>query len=164
MRSRVKWIPLLTVAAFAGCGGHNPPVTVVGAAADLRTLTGAWFGDYSSPLTGRTGSIVFELQSNPDSAFGRVVMTPHGAAGPIEPWRNPRGPLPAPTELTIRFVRVANGRVSGSLTPYADPATGEPLFTVFEGRVTGDTIEGTYTTRPGSNEPTGRWQVVRDRR
>jgi hypothetical protein len=81
------------------------------------------------------------------------------------PWQNPRGTMPVPTELTIRFVHVASDQISGSLTPYADPVSGEPLYTVFVGRLVGDTISGTYTTRPssGSSQPTGRWQVVRDR-
>lgn len=165
MRSAVKGISFLVVWALTACGGNAPPVTVVGAAADLRALSGNWFGDYSSSLTGRTGTIVFQLQSGGDSAWGHVVMTPRGAAGPVVPWQNPRATAPAPRELTIRFVRVGNGQVSGSLTPYGDPMTGEPLYTVFEGRVAGDTISGTYTTRPatGGGVPTGRWQVVRDR-
>jgi hypothetical protein len=161
MRSAV----VLTAALVIGCAGTNPPVTVVGPAADLRALSGNWFGDYSSVITGRTGTIVFELQAGSDSAWGRVVMTPRGAAGPIMPWQNPRGPLPAPKELTIRFVRVVNDQVSGSLTTYADPVSGEPLFTVFQGRLVGDTITGTYSTKPtaGPGDQTGRWRVVRDR-
>lgn len=165
MRPQGTWCGFVFLVQLAGCGGTNPPVTVVGPAADLRALSGSWLGDYSSVLTGRTGTIVFELQAGGDSAWGRVVMTPGGAAGPITPWQNPRGPLPAPTALTIRFVRVVNDQVSGSLTPYADPVSGEPLFTVFQGLVVGDTITGTYATRPtaGPGDQTGRWRVVRDR-
>lgn len=164
MRSRVKWSTLVLGAVqLAACGGANRAVTVVGPAADVQALAGNWFGEYSSPLTGRTGTIVFELQAGGDSAWGRVVMTPRGAAGPVLPWQNPRGTMPAPAELTIHFVHVANDRVSGSLTPYADPVSGEPRYTVFEGSIAGDTVAGTYTTRPSAGEPTGRWRVVRDR-
>lgn len=168
MRHPRGWQTLgfMVAALQLACGGSNPPVTVVGPAADIRSLTGNWFGDYWSPYTGRSGTITFELAAAIDSAWGRVVMTPRGAAGPLEAWRGTRFPQAyVSTELTIRFIRVAGSQVTGSLTPYADPATGEPLFTVFEGQVAGDTIAGTYTTRPvsGSDGPTGRWRVVRDR-
>ena len=165
-RSRAPILASLLTALLASCGGSRPPVTVVGPASDIRALAGAWFGDYSSPITGRTGSIVFELRAAGDSAFGHVVITPRGAPGPLAPWRDNRIPQSsAPTELTIRFVRISGGRVTGSLTPYADPSTGEPLFTAFEGRMAGDTISGTYTTRPGSgpDTPTGQWRVVLSR-
>lgn len=162
-------VPILALAAAlqaGACGGANPPVTVVGAAPDLRTLSGTWVGEYASPLTGRNGSIVFELAAGGDSAWGRVIMTPRGAAGPLEAWRDPRAGLPGvPTDLTIRFVRVRGDQVTGALTPYPDPRSGDPLFTVFEGRATADTIAGTFTTRPvpGSDRPTGWWRAVRER-
>jgi len=71
--------------------------------------------------------------------------------------------------LTISFVRVAAGRVSGTLAPYADPETGAKLFTTFEGRMSGDTITGGYTThvagagRAGgaADTQTGEWTVTR---
>ena len=46
-------------------------------------------------------------------------------------------------------MRVQGDRVSGTLAPYADPETGKKLFTTFDGRIAGDTIAGTFTTRPG---------------
>jgi hypothetical protein len=165
MRSTV--LSLLGALQLVSCGGSTPPVTVVGTASDIQALSGTWYGDYSSPITGRSGSILFELRAAGDSAFGRVVMTPHGATGALAPWRDARMPQStAPTELTIRFVRITNERITGSLTPYADPSSGEPLFTVFEGQAAGDTISGTFTTRsgPGPDHPTGQWRVVRSRR
>ena len=44
--------------------------------------------------------------------------------------------------LTINFVRVAEGRVTGTLAPYADPETGVQLFTAFDGLLRGNVIEG----------------------
>jgi len=69
--------------------------------------------------------------------------------------------------LTISFVRVAAGRVSGTLAPYADPETGAKLFTTFEGRMSGDTIAGSYTTHVAgagggaADTQTGEWTVTR---
>jgi len=65
--------------------------------------------------------------------------------------------------LTINFVRVAEGRVSGTLAPYADPETGVQLFTSFAGQLRGDVIEGTYSTRAGRSvdSQTGEWKVTR---
>lgn len=167
LKSRGGLLGPVLAAVLASCGGTAPPVTVVGPARDLQALAGTWFGDYASPVTGRTGSILFELRANTDSAFGSVVMTPRGAPGPLAPWRDPRTPQSSapPTQLTIRFVRVTGGHVTGSLTPYADPVSGEPLSTAFEGQMAGDTISGTFTTRPGggADTPTGRWRVVRSR-
>ena len=90
MRSTV--LSLLGALQLVSCGGSTPPVTVVGTASDIQALSGTWYGDYSSPITGRSGSILFELRAAGDSAFGRVVMTPHGATGALAPWRDARMP------------------------------------------------------------------------
>src|SRR2546430_7374777 len=41
---------------------------------------------------------------------------------------------PRSAVLTISFVRVIGGRVTGTLAPYADPETGAQLSTTFKGR------------------------------
>jgi hypothetical protein len=52
--------------------------------------------------------------------------------------------------------------VNGTLAPYADPETGARLVTAFVGELSGNTIEGTYTTRlPSGETQTGRWKVER---
>jgi hypothetical protein len=67
---------------------------------------------------------------------------------------------PSTTVLTIRFVRVEHGHVSGNLDPYADPQTGARLLTTFSGELSGNTIAGTYTTRlPSGDTQTGHWTV-----
>jgi len=59
-------------------------------------------------------------------------------------------PAPTPQWIEINFVRVTGGRISGTLKPYTDPTCNCPLFTTFEGRLVGDTLSGTYTSRqPG---------------
>jgi hypothetical protein len=160
--------PAVLVASWlAGCGrAPQPPVPLVGAAADVRALAGQWEGSYRSAATGRSGSISFTLTAQGDSAAGEVVMIPRGFGRPLQAWDRPAAPpgaAPArPAVLTINFVRVAAGRVSGSLAPYADPETGTKLSTAFEGTLRGDTIEGTYATRAGGGDTqAGEWKVTR---
>ena len=155
-------------ALLAACGSTpEPPVPVVGAPADVAALAGRWSGSYASAQTGRSGSISFTLATTRDSAVGDVVMIPRGLGRPLQAWdrAQPGGPTPRSAVLTISFVRVAAGRVSGRLAPYADPETGRELLTAFEGRLRGNTIDGTYKThaRGETDERTGEWNVTRER-
>jgi hypothetical protein len=155
--------------ALAACTA--PPqatVPLVGPTRDVAALAGHWDGAYSSVQTGRSGSVSFTLISEPDSAFGDVVMIPRGFGRPLQAWTGatPTAPGVEParaTVLTISFVRVTEGRVSGTLKPYADPETGVQLFTTFDGRLDGDVIAGTFTTRSAgaADSITGEWKVTR---
>ena len=163
---RSPTLSTLLVLALTACGASRAPVPLVGASADIGALTGDWAGDYSSAESGRSGSISFTLRATGDSAFGDVVMIPTAWGRPLVPWRqeNATGAnqAPASTVLTIRFVRVEHGHVSGTLDPYADPQTGVRLLTTFSGELSGKTIAGTYTTRlPSGETQTGRWTVQR---
>ena len=75
-----------------------------------------------------------------------------------------RGRINASSQiLTIRFVAVEGGFVSGSIDPYVDPATGGVLLTVFRGRLEGDVIEGSFLTEDEAtgDQATGHWKVKR---
>jgi hypothetical protein len=158
-------------ALAAGCAANPAPVQVVGAQADVAALAGEWTGEYSSAETGRAGSIVFRLNATGDTAAGDVVMIPRGAGQAVRPAPVPgpgaaQGtPGPTPQVLTIRFVRVSGGRVSGVLDPYVDPECGCILRTTFSGRVNGDRIEGEYASRHTEHDVTnrGQWAVTRRR-
>jgi len=166
---RFKTFPtMLLSAALTACSASRAPVPLVGAATDITALTGEWVGDYSSAESGRSGSVSFTLRAAGDTAFGDVVMVPAAWGHALVPWREPNGPgaaanqAAASTVLTIRFVRVERGHVSGTLDPYADPQTGERLLTTFSGELNGNAIAGTYTTRlPNGGSQTGRWTVRR---
>ena len=164
---RCKTMPsVLLIVVIAACGASRSPVPIAGTASDLSALAGEWVGDYSSVESGRSGSISFTLRAATDSAFGDVVMIPAGQGRPLLPWRGENmtgaGQMSPSTVLTIRFVRVEAGHVNGTLDPYADPQTGERLFTTFTGELKGNTIAGTYTTRlPSGETQTGRWSVQR---
>jgi len=151
---------------LVACAANQTPVPVVGSPRDVASLAGEWVGDYSSSESGRSGSISFTLRAAGDSAFGDVVMVPVGWGRPLAPWRGESTPAgaarPQSEVLTINFVRVEQGHVSGTLAPYADPQTGERLVTMFSGELRGNTITGTYTTRlPSGATQTGRWTVQR---
>lgn len=167
MRLLRRSFPIVLCAlALDACGASRTPVPLVGASGDVSALSGEWAGDYSSAESGRSGSISFTLRAATDSAFGDVVMIPAGLGRPLMPWRGENmtgaAQVPTPTVLTIRFVRVEQGHVSGTLDPYADPQTGARLLTTFSGERKGNTISGTYTTRlPSGDTQTGRWSVQR---
>ena len=163
---RLSFPVLLCALALDACGASRTPVPLVGTSGDVSSLSGEWAGDYSSAESGRSGSISFTLRAATDSAFGDVLMIPAGLGRPLMPWRGENmtgaAQVPAPTVLTIRFVRVEQGHVSGTLDPYADPRTGARLLTTFSGELKGNTISGTYTTRlPSGDTQTGRWTVQR---
>jgi hypothetical protein len=92
-------------------------------------------------------------------------MIPAAWGRPLIPWRQQNvagNQAPETTVLTIRFVRVERGHVSGTLDPYAEPQTGARLLTTFSGELNGNSITGTYTTRlPSGETQTGRWSVQR---
>jgi hypothetical protein len=164
MISRSVSPAILLAAALLGCGGAQSPVPVVGREADISQLAGEWFGEYSSVESGRSGTISFTLAAGADSAVGDVVMTPQWL---MRQGNAPAAPSPAaqPTSqpLSIRFVRVTGGQVSGELAPYTDPNCGCTLHTTFVGRLSSDTLQGTYTSvhEQTRDVQKGRWRVVR---
>ena len=163
---RISFPIVLGAVMLNACAASRTPVPLVGTSTDVSALAGEWAGDYSSAESGRSGSISFTLRAMTDSAFGDVVMIPAGLGRPLLPWHGENmtgaAQLPTSTVLTIRFVRVEQGHVSGTLDPYADPQTGSRLFTTFSGELKGNTISGTYATRlPSGDTQTGRWSVQR---
>lgn len=156
---------LAAVAFLIACGGSQAPVPMVGQEADVSQLAGEWFGEYSSAESGRSGSISFKLTAGSDTATGDVIMSPRYNARPQAGQAQPTGPATPGTiqALTINFVRVTGGQVSGSLAPYTDPTCSCTLRTTFMGRVRGDTLAGTYTSRQQQSGEVqrGQWQVVR---
>jgi hypothetical protein len=163
---RTVLLPPLLVFALACSTASPTPVPVEAAAADsLAPLAGTWTGQYSSDATGRQGSIVFELRADARTATGDVVMYSNVVANPAIPRdRAGSGMTPSATVLKISFVNVAGGEVSGKIEPYADPVTGATLSTTFSGRLSGNTIEGTYENAgagSGVAPQRGRWKVTR---
>jgi len=170
--SRVKPIAaaLLTAAVSWSCSSSsskepdNPaPVVPVGGG-DVSTLVGKWVGEYSSTETGRSGSITFEFKSGGKIARGDVLMVPKGGLGAAPAGSDPLATMPQ--VLQISFVNAEGGVVKGTMDPYQEPSCGCEVVTTFVGRVSGDTIEGTFSTNPTGKETisTGRWTMTRQKK
>lgn len=166
-----KSIAMIILAASAlGCGWRRTPVPVISDSGSVEALVGTWSGLYNSEETGRSGSIVFELASNKDTAYGDVLMVPKtNVIPPVPTAEHPGMPITQAQKpgqpLTIRFVRMSGGSVTGVLDPYNDPDCGCRVVTTFAGRFTdSNTIEGTYSTKGtsiGHQPSAGQWKVTR---
>ncbi len=169
MRPGITLLVLAGILALAvGCVMNPPPVPVQGDASSVAELAGRWEGDYRGDESGRSGSIVFELAADRDTAWGDVLMIP--VRGEDELWTGevPPGVVrgvrrPDDQPLRIAFVRVWGGEVNGTLDPYRDPECGCVLETTFTGIQRENVIEGTYRSRHSmtGRVQSGRWQVRR---
>ena len=170
MMRATRLAALTLLLPLAGCGWRRTPVPIVSETGSVALLVGQWAGEYSSTQTGRTGSITFDLASEKDTAFCDVVMIPKPqsvqvvgdlTSGPVV-----RQPVLA-EPLQIRFIRLGDNRISGTLEPYVDPDCGCRVTTTFSGKFNGDdTIEGTFTSRaagPEYAQAGGRWKVTRQK-
>jgi hypothetical protein len=163
---------LFVAGVVMACATKPTPVTLSGEAGDRASLAGRWTGEYSSPSTGRSGSIVFNLSPSGDAASGDVVMVPRGLDRPLTPYTAGNAAAvagvqapPSSQVLTIKLVRVSGDTVSGVLDAYRDPQCDCPVVTTFTGNLTGDTIDGTFTTRGAQTAApqSGTWRVTRKR-
>lgn len=166
---RVRSAVLMTLAVIlAACSSAPPPppVSVDANPKDLNAMAGNWSGDYFSGATGRTGSIRFSLNAEQGALYGTVLMFPQGRSSAMEPANRQASPSQAPRggqPLSVRFIMIEDGVVSGTLEPYKDPDCDCFLSTTFTGRVRGDVIEGSFVSHggPGHGIQDGRWKVTR---
>jgi hypothetical protein len=159
---------LLGLAALAGgpagCASRAASVPLVASAVDSAALEGEWVGDYQMPATGRSGSIQFTLRADGTGASGDVLMIPRGATQPLRRIEEPGASVAADRQtslLTISIVRVSGDTVSGRLDPYLDPDCQCTVETTFRGRLSGDTIAGTFESQGAPGVRVGQWRVRR---
>lgn len=163
----MRTLPLLVLLATGACASAPSPVRVIGNLESAGALAGNWAGSYEGTETRRHGSITFSLRAGDTTAFGDVLMIPVGYDHHdvwTEHERRGTTTHDHPAVLTISFVQVAGGRVSGMLDPYTDPECDCLVVTMFEGRlVNARTLEGTFMTRvPGTSIAYGgRWRAER---
>lgn len=154
----------LALLLASGCSVRHAPVPVAGTDS---ALAGVWEGTYESQDTGRVGDIYFALDAEADAAVGEVVMVPRGAVVSVQ--RDDEGAwrwlgVDRPQVLTIRFVRLGDGRVTGELDPYGDPDCGCTLRTTFEGEIEGDRAVGTFASEAAEDtfhSAEGTWAASR---
>lgn len=143
------------------------PVPVQGTREAVSALAGEWTGRYWSKATGRHGTIRFDLPEQADTGFGEVEITFSPSLHLLhhETEENKYEPKPC-TVIDITLVRVEDGRVRGSMAPYWDPDCDCRARTLFEGKISGDRITGTFTTQRASTDRrllNGEWLAARER-
>jgi hypothetical protein len=163
----IRFSGVALVGVLLACASQPTPVTVAGDAGDVASLAGKWTGEYNSPVTGRSGSIVFNLSSSGTAASGDVVMVPRGYGKALVRYSPGSATAVQSSDksqvLTINLVRVSGDTVSGVLDAYRDPECDCPVETTFVGRLNGNTINGTFTTKGSQSvaPQTGTWRVKR---
>lgn len=164
MRVRAA-VPMVVAVILAACSSAPPPppVSVDANPKDLNAMAGDWSGDYFSGATGRTGSIRFSLNAEEGALYGTVLMFPQGRSGEMEPANRRPDVSRAGQPLSVRFILIEDGVVSGTLEPYRDPDCDCFLSTTFTGRIRGNVIEGSFVSHggPGHVVQDGRWKVTR---
>jgi hypothetical protein len=143
----------LVLILVSGCAtSAGAGVAVKGQDIDVALMAGQWEGTYEGVESGRKGTISFDLATGFRLAEGRVMMNALG-----DPTRAEAKPL------SIRFVEVGGGQVSGKIEPYAEPLCSCTVETEFVGKVEQDRLEGTFNTRPvgGKVMQTGKWEATR---
>jgi len=168
--SRASLIAVAIVASTVGCARQTPGIALASSDFDLNPLVGEWRGNYSSPQTGRSGTVAFTLLAGESSASGNVVMIPRADSllTPDEQEQLSNISAPGRTVLKIHFIRKEGGNLNGTLDPYKDPDCNCTVTTTFQGSFRdARTIEGTFSTVPsvaGRSVTGGTWMVTRVKR
>lgn len=164
-----RWSLVLLAGLTAAC--HSPmPVVSVEAEPDLlQEMVGRWEGTYESEENGREGTVQFELTATGDTARGEVLMMPAWTSeqyqGSARGEPRDRRPVREPVRLPIRFVRIQQGQVLGTLDPYIDPDCDCKVTTNFIGSVDGDDARGVFAIRGMKTWlAMGEWRAQRVRR
>lgn len=160
---------LAVILASPACRVTPPPaaVPVQGTYDEVQVLAGEWSGRYWSTTTGRHGTIRFNLPQHADTGYGEVEITFSPSLRLLQEASTKDEPLPETcTVLDIKLVRVEGNRVRGTLAPYWDPDCDCQASTTFEGRISGNRIDGAFSTQRASSDRralTGKWEATRER-
>lgn len=152
-------VAALAAATALACSSNPKPISMMGSPEDIDRMVGSWIGTYESDAGDRSGTIQFELAKDADTASGQVVMY----FGKLDPSRPTDEQEVRSLRLAISFIQLGDGYVSGRLSPYLDPTCECMIETLFQGKLEGDTIEGTFSSHGVSEElrRSGTWSVNR---
>jgi hypothetical protein len=154
--------PILVLA----CAQSPGPASLTPAPADILALQGEWVGTFQADVQhGRTGAILFNLDTTEDVAQGCALMRVAGRetaeALPLEGdlWSH----IPPERRLLVTFVRGEDGEVLGNFAVFPDPVCGCDSTLRLTGRIRGNVLEGTYVMEHvgGAERTLGKWRVVR---
>jgi hypothetical protein len=159
---------LVVASSIAACvvQPRGGPVPVQGTMADTEALIGRWEGTYRVSGGARRGVLRFELQSGADTAYGDVEITFSSALRLYGAAAGDDGHPMSKFLIDIRVVELAGGQVRGTLPPYLDPDCDCRTLTTFNGLLSGNRIEGTFTSARDTASPPrlkGTWVAVRRR-
>ena len=153
------------VALAVGCRTvPKMPVQLQGDPTSIAWLAGSWTGEYWGGAGGRGGSLSFTLRSGTDSLYGDVTMIdPRGQLlRPADPMDVHALHVRSVQQLRIDVVRVEADSIRGTLEPYVAPDCDCTVTTIFTGRVAGDRITGSFTSRAGGRvRAEGLWEMKR---
>jgi len=152
-------VATLAASALLACSSNPKPISMMGSPEDIEQMVGSWIGTYESESGDRSGTIQFELAKDADTASGSVVMY----LGKIDPAHPAESRRVRSLRLAISFIQLGHGYVSGRLAPYFDPSCECMMETLFQGRLEGDTIGGTFSSHGVSEDlyREGTWSVNR---
>jgi hypothetical protein len=168
-----RWAPRVLIAfAAASCASSSsepksvaPAIPTGGEKGSFKALAGRWEGTYTNPSNRRSGTIVLEFYSDKET-HGDILMIPPGSAQSKPSQEEILRTMPR--VLEINFIEAGPaGELSGTVGPYEDPDTHCQARSLFQGKVKGETIDGTFRTEcaGGSSAATsGVWTVTRVKR
>lgn len=156
---------LTATSAFAAGTTPQERIATSGDKTGMKALAGRWIGEYKSKVTGRHGYISFALSGDKNKAVGGISMVSAKKGKSGKPGSVTRrlsgGEKRKP--LTITFVEIEGGKVSGKVSPFFEPKYNSMVHSVFEGTLYGgEVLEGTFTSTiadTGSSY-SGTWRVV----
>jgi hypothetical protein len=171
---RIGFPVALILVGACGLAPSPPPVPVQGQDEEISAFSGEWSGRYSSKATGRHGTIRFNLPENADTGYGEVEITfspslemTRQAAAADYPKAHPEELSQEPcTSIGIRVVRIEDNLVRGTMAPYWDPDCECRANTVFEGKLEGNQVKGSFSTRRESKRQplaVGEWRAERSK-
>ena len=170
LNSLTKTLIIGSIASIMfGCALTSTPdiKEVSGTTFDIAQLTGTWEGNFDSTVTQRSGTITLELNQEGQREVGSILLQYQKKHPKVHAPKGHNikktGTYTKTKPLSVEFIAIEDGKISGTVTPYLDPIFSRKIFSTYEGKLIGNRIEGTYTSRIGQNGNsfTGSWWAVR---